>query len=220
MPDIEPKDPKLHFANHKGEYLAEYIPPANYKFMNWFRNKYIRTRNYFGKDIYYWHVRHNLYPNYRKTADIEFIMHVIKDHDQEPTDPIERRHYNRAWALYGHEVKYVTGEIGKDKDTEWENEEILHGHPYAYAYTKQWFEKFPEIESKLLYHGVSVNQYVSLLDLLRERALQRRNDYCEKYGLDPESGKKLATAESSKKPRRKAIKHRKSPAKESKNETS
>lgn len=207
-----PKEPKLHFANDKGEYVAEYIPDANFKFMNWFRNKYLHTRNYFGKDIYYWHVRHNLYPNYRKTADIEFIMHVIKDHDQDPVDPIEKRHYKRAWDLYGHEVKYVTGEISKDKDTEWENEEIRHGHPYAYAYTKQWFEKFPEIESKLLYHGLSFGQYISLLDLLQGRALQRRDDYCKEHGLNPETGEKLTTEDSPKKPRRKAIKHDKSPA--------
>lgn len=207
----EPKDPKLHFANDKGVYVAEYVPDANFKFMNWLRTKYVHGRVYLGKDLYYWHIRHDFDPVYRKTSDIEFIMHVVTDHDQKPTDPIEKRHYERAWALYGHEIKYIMGEIAKDKGTEWENEEIRLGHPYAYAYTRQWFQKFPEVETKLLYHGVSLSQYISFLELLRERALQRRDDYCEKHGLDTETGEKLTTTDSSKKSRRKAMKSRKSP---------
>ena len=187
----EYKPPKLHFVNGKGEYVPEYLPTANFKFMDWFRWKYIKVRSYFGKDIYYWHLRHNLDPVDRKTADIEFVHHVVLAHDQNPEDPVERRHFKRAWKLYGHEMKYVLEEIGKDKDTEWENAEIRNGHPYAYAYTKQWFEKFPEVESKLMYHGISMSQYLALLDILRARALKRRDEYCQQHGLDPETGEKL-----------------------------
>lgn len=186
-----PKEPRLHFANEKGEYIAEYIPEDHYKFADWLRDKHVYLRNYFHKDIYYWHIRHNIPTYSRKTGDIEFLLHVLKDHDREPEDRMERRHYRRAWLLYGLEVEYITSEIAKDEDTTWENDEMRLGHPYAYAYTQQWYEKLPEVETKLLYHGISYDQYASLLDLLVDRAVQRRDDYCSEHGLDPETGEKL-----------------------------
>lgn len=142
------KQPKLYIANDKGQYVAEYMPPANYKFVDWFRYKYLNARVHFGKEIYYWHVRHNLLPHIRKVSDIEFIHHVMKDHDQNPTDPVEKRHYKRAWALYGHETNFVTAELAKDEITGWKDGEFTNGHGYAYGYKMRWYEKFPQVETR------------------------------------------------------------------------
>ncbi len=215
----EYKEPKLHFANAKGEYVAEYMPSANFIFMDWFRWKYIGLRVRFDKDVYYWHIRHTIDPFYRKSSDIEFIRHVIKEHDQNPTDPVERRHYKRAWRLYGHEMKFVTEELAKDEGTEWEDGEFTNGHAYAYGYKKQWFNKFPEPEDKLMYHGLSWGQYRGLLELLQTRAEARRKEYCEQHGLDPETGEKLG-AKKKRKSRLKTTKPGKSLAKVKKSETS
>ena len=212
------KHPKLYLPNEKGEYVPEYIPPAQFKFRNWFRWKYVKLLNYYGKDIYYWHIRHNHYPEYRKTTDIEFLLHVVKDHEYNPTDPTEKKHFDRAWKLYGKELQYVLGELAKDEGKEWENSEFVHGHPYAYGYKKQWFPKFPEMETKLTYHGVKFHELLDLNELSAERAKARMAEYCELHGLDPETGEKLSDKKP-KKSRRKATKHDKSPTKESKNET-
>lgn len=214
----EYKEPRLHFPNAKGEYVAEYVPSANFIFMDWFRWKYIELRVRLGKEIYYWHIRHTLDPYYRKISDVEFIRHVIKDHDQEPKDPVEKRHYARAWRLYGHEMKFVVEELAKDEDTEWEDSEFTHGHPYAYGYKNHWFSKFPEPEDKLIFHGLSWGQYRDTLDLLASKAVARRNEYCEKHGLDPETGEKIE-GKKHKKARLKTTKSKESPAKEAQSET-
>lgn len=169
----------------------EYIPTANYKFMDWFRNKYLKARVHFGKDIYYWHIRHTSDPEYRKISDIDFIRHVVEDHDSNPTDLIEKRHYNRAWSLYGTEMKFVIEELRKDEGTEWEDGEFTDGHPYAYGYKKRWFDKYPIVETKLMYHGISMSQHLDLIDIAERHLLKKRDEYCKKYNLDPETGQKL-----------------------------
>ncbi len=188
-----PNDPKLHFANETGVYIEEYIPTDNFMLGDWLRDRHIAIRDYFGKDIHYWHVRHRLIPRARKTTDIEFLQHVITDHGLEPEDRLEKRYFDRAWGLYGHEYRYILAEISKDSKNDPDDPGPRLGHPYAYAYMDHWFEKSPEIEIKLLYHGVSYSQYFSLLDLLEARGLQRRAAHREKHGLDPETGKKPDT---------------------------
>lgn len=189
-----PKTPKLYFANEQGAYSEEYIPGEHFTFADWLRCKHIYFRDYYHKDIYYWHVRHFIPPISRKVMDIAFILHVIQDHDYEPEDGIERRHFKRAWALYGHEISYVLAEIAKDENSEPDSNGFTFGHPYAYAYTKQWYEKFPEMETKLLYHGIGYNQYIELLDIFIERGQQREIDMYKEYGLDPVTGKKMTSA--------------------------
>lgn len=209
--ELEIKPPKLYFVNDQGEYVPEYIPPILFKHAYWLREKYIAARTYFGKDIYYWHLRHRASPDFRKVLDIEFIQHVALEHNYQPQDPVERRHYNRVWKLYGHEMKLVLQEIGRDKDTKWKDPKFRKGHPYAYAYSDKWFLKFPVVERKLLYHGISLDQLDPLIELLNDRASERIDGYCEKHGLNPDTGEKLAT---------KTIKNNKNRTKTKKNETS
>lgn len=216
---IEYKEPRLYFKNVKGIYVPEYIPSSNFKFMNWVRLKYVFLRQRFGKDIYYWHIRHDLSPEYRKTCDIEFIRHVITDHDSNPKDPVERRHYNRAWALYGPELTFVLKELEKDTDEEAEKGVSTPGHVYAYAYKDNWFKKFLAIERKILYHGIDAYDYPVLHDLIREREVKQYQEYCKEHNLDPNTSKPLSTKQQ-RKSRPKARKSEKSVAKAKKNETS
>jgi hypothetical protein len=189
-----PVPPRLQVPAGNGQFALEYIPEPFSKLSFWYRNKYMLTRDRLGMDIYYWHTRH-LYDKSTealKQADIEFILHVIEEHDQYPTDRVERRNYYRAWKLYGHEIKFVVEEMAKD-DKQDQFGEMTDGHPYAYGYARKWFNPNILAETKLLYHGLNYYQFLSLLDVFVSRHTQLRNDYAKANGLDPETGLKLKT---------------------------
>lgn len=180
--------PRLQFKNESGNIVTEYFPIANSKFGDWLRELNIDIRTAFGKDIYYWHTRHYHDPEFRKLFDLQFVQHVIFDHeDQEPEDPVEKRHYKRAWKLYGHEIKYVLSEIGKDRENMFDDGPTSQGHPYAYAYAKKWLSILAETEQKLKYHGLSFEEHRELAKLSLERATQKRSENNQQSSIDPET---------------------------------
>ena len=187
--DIQ-KEPKLYFPNLKGEYEAEYIPPNYLNITNWFRWKYITLRSKYGKDIYYWNFRYLHYPDFRKTADIEFILHVIKDHDYKPSEKSEKKHFEKAWKLYGTELQYVLEALNKDKSKDMENNEVAHSYHYAHAYKDKWFPKRTEADTKLIYHGVKFYEMANYFEQSIEEETIRLKAYFVEHGLDPDTGKK------------------------------
>jgi len=184
------KRKKLRFTDEQGVEFEEYIPPLYSKFGYWWRWVHVKARKKFNVDIYYWHIRHSYDPKDRKYLDVQFVNHFLFDHYQKPTDPIEKRHYRRAWARYGREINCVAGELSKDRSTRWGDEGPKKGHPDAYRYTKLWFNPPYEAEWKLLFHGVSLNQYGDILILLRERGRQRKTIYREEHKLKSKPKKK------------------------------
>lgn len=75
------KEPRLFFPDSDGKYMSEYIPPPESRISFWLKERYLEFRILLGKDIYYWHIRHSYDPEFRKSSDVEFIRHVIKDHN-------------------------------------------------------------------------------------------------------------------------------------------
>lgn len=184
-------EPLLHFINEKGTYVAEYIPPNHTVLMNWLRWKLIILRDHFGKDFYYWDIRHLHHHEFRKTADIEFVLHVIKDHDYKPSDPTEKKHFDKAWKLYGTELQYVLEALAKDEGKELEDSKIVRSHHYAHAYKDKWFPKHTEPETKLTYHGVKFYEMANYFEQSIGQETIRLNAYLVDHGLDPKTGKKL-----------------------------
>lgn len=173
--------PRLQFRDAKDRILVEYVPPESTWIGNILRGLHIRLRTTFGKDIYYWHVRHASDPEYRKITDIQFILHVLFDHDnQYPDDPIERRHFKRAWKLYGNEIEYFIDQLRNDTQGALNVDTVGGVHPYARAYGQQWFSADTEPEQKLMYHGLSIGQYAEVHKILTNRAVVKlqpqRND--------------------------------------------
>lgn len=166
-------EPRLSFADIKGKYRAEYLPPINHKLTDWVRYKYLKLRRQMGKDVYYWHVRQIFEPLIRKRMDISFILHVYSAHNAEPEDPVERRHFKRAWRLYGNEINPVFEGIIKNSKKK-SNKDYQKIHGYIKAYTRLWFESDQSVEFKLLYHGIKLNEFLELLDMLANREKQEK----------------------------------------------
>ncbi len=184
------KGPRLHFVNEHGDYVTEYLPTENLRITNWLRDQYLQLRKRLDWDIYYWHFRHTYEPEYRKVNDVEFINHVKSEHQDRPDDRIERRHYNWAWQLYGHEINFVKREWGKDNFKKLKNVELQQGHPYAYAYVERWYRQ-SDPNTKALYHGLKLLDYLETSRDVLERIKHQNSEYIKKHGLDPETGLKL-----------------------------
>lgn len=186
------KQPRLYFPNKKGEYVAEYMPPNYITFTNWFRWKYIILRHKYGRDIYYWNFRYLHHFEYRKTSDIAFVLHVMKDHNLKPTDRTEKKHFDTAWRLYGSEIQYVLNVLDTNESKDSEISKIVHGHHYANAYKKKWFPKSTEINTKLTYHGINFNEMANYFEQSIEQEKIRLESYYKEQGLDPTTGMKLS----------------------------
>lgn len=183
----EQKYTKLYFKNDYGENALEYLPSDNSKFTDWFRYKYVKARGILGLNVYYWHIRHSHTNNDRKKLDLNFINHVVIEHGNEPDDPIENRHFKKAWDLYGSEVNYVIDEFKKCKNKNGKYELT----PELNSYVEKWHSIYQEPDRKFMYHGMKLVDYMHLLILFDEREKQRILEYCKKNGLDPITGKKL-----------------------------
>lgn len=178
---------KMRLRAYDGIEMVEYIPGEVNKYKSWILVKYGILRSKLGLKVYYWHIRHNHSVDDRKRLDLNFINHVVVDHGNEPDDPIEKRHFNKAWDLYGFEVNYVLDEFKKSKNKDGE----YKLHPEIDDYTKKWYSIYPEPERKFMYHGMKLVDYMHLLMLFDEREKQRSLEYCKENGLDPITGEKL-----------------------------
>ena len=171
---------KMRFRAYDGMEMEEYIPGEVNKYKSWVLVKYGILRSKLGLNVYYWHIRHNHSPHDRKRLDLDFVQHGVLDHDSNPDDPIEKRHFQKAWKLYGFEVNYALEEFKKLKKAE-----VQKFTPELEAYLERWHTYYKEPDRKLMYHGMKLVDYMTLLMLFDEREKQRRLEYCKENGLEP-----------------------------------
>lgn len=160
---------RLHFASDQGRKYKEYIPPVNSKFTDWFRTMHYKVRVFYGKDIYYWHIRHCLGPIDRKQQDIEFFYHVLKAHGGKPVEPVEKRHFKRAHRHYGNEFAYVMSQISKEKRNMSKASDTKEADPQVDLYLKRWLNTPLDADYTVTYHGISRTQYSDLMKHIYER---------------------------------------------------
>ncbi len=165
----------LHFASDQGIRYKEYIPPVNSEFTNWFRTMHYKARVFLGKDIYYWHIRHWFGPIGRKQEDIEFLYHVLKTHGGKPVEPVEKRHFNRAFRHYGNEFAYVMSQVSKEENNKSKVNASLEADPQVDLYLKRWLNMAYDADYTVVYHGISRAQYRDLTKLLYEREKQKED---------------------------------------------
>lgn len=177
---------KMHFRAYDGTEMEEYIPGEVNKYKSWVLVKYGILRSKLGLKVYYWHIRHNHSPHDRKRLDLDFVQHVVMDHNSNPDDPIEKRHFKKAWDLYGFEVNYVLDEFKKSKNKDGE----YKLPPEIDVYTKKWYSIYPEPERKFMYHGVKYYEMANYFEQSIEEETIRLKAYFVEHGLDPDTGKK------------------------------
>lgn len=149
--------------------MPEYIPLKISKFEIYARNKYSYIRESLGLEIYYWHYRHLYPPIIRKQEDLRFFMHVYNDHNGQPTDKIEKRHYRYVWNTYAFEIKrLIIPKLNADK-----NREPLT-HYYTEAYFKRWVFKNANPELSRLYHGIAYDEALEITGQMIKRIGQTR----------------------------------------------
>ena len=114
-------EPKLLIPNYQGGHFQEHIPPDYPYLSQRLRDYYAAYRSKFGLQLYYWQLRFMFRPKERKVYDLNFMMHVDKDHDGKPEMIMERIHYYFAKQKYLPELKFI-----KSMDeTDWRME---HSH--------------------------------------------------------------------------------------------
>jgi (2Fe-2S) ferredoxin len=163
--------PKLMLPNllEPTKYKEEYIPPKQSRANLWLRQRYLHLRIRLNKDIYYWQVRFLLMPLERKCYDIDFIMHVLNEHNGKPEQKTEKRHYEYAKTLYLSEINYIIDQMNKDETRDAANR---IGHPYAYAYLERWKKSLDTPYVKTWYHGVSASDFRDILKMHLSKELQ------------------------------------------------
>lgn len=180
MPRYRPETEKslMHISYYVGRELhTEYIPRRTSRFGFCAFQLYRRVLNKFGVPHYYIHYRHLYSGPTRKAEDFRFLMHVIADHDEQPEDHYERRHFERILALYEPEFSaLIRPIIGKDY------KKAGVADNYIRAYYRNWLTKQTSPDLRRLYHGVEGYEMVELLpklyrnsDTHRSRVLKRIN---------------------------------------------
>ena len=171
---------KLKFINENGKVGYEYLPTEINKTIDWLMCKYAIARNMLGMNVYYWHIRNSHSINDRKRLDLNFINHVVVEHGNEPEDKLEKKHFKKAWNLYGFEVNYFLDEFKKRKKTNGKYELT----PELNLYVEQWYSIYQEPDRKLMYHGMKLIDYMNLLMLFAERETQRSIEYYKENVTD------------------------------------
>lgn len=151
---------RIHFIDNRGRKRSEYVPPANQYHLNWLREKYLYWRIVLDRDIYYWHVRHRIEPKYRKIFDIAFIYHYGAVHGSHSDNWFERRHFWLAWNLYGHEQRFILGELDKvDQNIN------VKAHPDVKKYFRSWMiDHDPDLIP--LFHGMKPYDFDRQLEMV------------------------------------------------------
>lgn len=169
-------EPKLLIPDYQGKHFTEYIP-SNYSYLNnRIRDYYAAYRSKFGLQLYYWQVRFMFTPKERKVYDLNFMLHVEKDHNGKPDMLIERLHYYFAKRKYQAELNFIKSMEMLDWQMEHSKDIELQKHPYVKAYKKHWVENFRESPDwKTLYHGVNILELGPVLDKLKIKTSNRRN---------------------------------------------
>lgn len=161
----------VSFPDVNGKLVNEYIP----KDVGWlgFKVKEAIGLMYAkrGIEIYYWNLRHIMVPETIKQGDLQFIIHVIEDHDGVPTDWRERRFYNKLLKLYYYDVEWF---IKPMTDENKSKDPIVH--PYYLAYKKRWI-KPKDSNFKRSYHGLNRAEAVEMIEIYIEQIKKRRSRF-------------------------------------------
>lgn len=173
--DIEPK---LLIPDYQGKHFPEYVP-SDYSFIgNRFRDYYAAYRSKFGLQLYYWQLRFMYRPKERKVYDLNFMMHIDKDHDGKPEMIMERIHYYFAKQKYLPELNFIKSMDMPGWRMEHSKDIYLQKHPYVKAYKQNWIKNFDESPNwKLLYHGVHILELSPVLDKLKIKSDYRRKHF-------------------------------------------
>lgn len=167
--------PRLYFPNFNGGFIKEYIPGTYKKSTKKIVFWYNILRNKLGLNLYYWHMRDIYPPLDRKIKDLEFIQHVIEQHDGKPKLLMEKVHFNIAWSLYGREYNYIQ-QTEKDEELLKESTKDVYyqKHPYVVAYKKRW-RSYAKDDSEwtTLYHGLKLREMEFFFDILEQKDKDR-----------------------------------------------
>lgn len=173
---------KLYTPSKDGTYLEEHIP-SNHSLTFKIRSWLLNFKFDHGINVYYWDFRFLYLPKERKARDLAFIVHVLNDHNGQPSDKKELRHYGSAIKRYQHEVDYF---IYKNDDGRVLNlKEVKFKHPYEQAYKKQWGQISEIADFKRLYHGINRGEFI---DIVKRDVNILNSKYPKKY-LKPSSEK-------------------------------
>lgn len=158
-------EPKLLLPNFKGQHYQEYIPKDCSRLESFIRRKYTNILDRLGFKTYYWRIRHLFPAKYRKIYDLNFLLHVDKDHSGKPSQRIERIHYRLARMKYGAELNFIKSAELAEWQMEHSKDVYLQKDHYVKAYRQKWLKNFREDpEWKLLYHGVEAYEIIPYID--------------------------------------------------------
>lgn len=159
--------PKLMFADKDGQYYMEYVPD---KLNTWevLWERYVNRRRFKNNELlYYWHLKSIIPVKNLKILDVNFILHVINDHDDNnPADREEARYFHTIHPRYQREINAFLSENKKSWRKQAHAKKIhLQKDPYFLAYKKHWVDTFAFGPSmRLFYHGVNLQEAKTLLD--------------------------------------------------------
>ncbi len=160
---------KLVWFDDKNQRYEEYLPSFS-RLEAWLHHKWFNYRCMHGKPIYYWHTRFKFTPEILKHRDLEFIQHVLHDHEGRAELAEEQQWFEKLLFRYGKELHYVNAELAKDSPQSQATERWAMGDQYALAYNRKWLQPFVQknAQFKTLYHGIDFSEYLKLLSAERD----------------------------------------------------
>jgi len=145
--------PLLYFPDEVNNYHAERIPIDTGAFIKKFSRLRIVVLSILGRDLYWKHVRYLCDVEDMKRLDLQFLKHVEDDHAGQPEDTVERRMYEHFKLVYKNEYEWIKHELAHEYTSE-----------YAMAYRARWLDRTVIPEWKLLFHGVSWNESLNIIE--------------------------------------------------------
>lgn len=183
-------EPLLLIPDYQGKHFQEHIPTEYSYLGNRLRDHYAANRSRLGLQLYYWQLRFMFPPKERKVYDLNFMIHVDKDHDGKPDMWMERIHYYFAKKRYLPELNFIKSMDMLDWQMEHSKDIYLQKNPYVKAYKQKWIKNFKENPGwKLLYHGVHILEVGPVMDKLKIQSNYRRNHFLRHSKKTAESAK-------------------------------
>jgi hypothetical protein len=142
--------------NKIGLYLSEFVPKTSYSAPKRARLAYMRLRSLLGLKLYYWQLRFLFDdPKFLKLYDFEFMRHVRNEHHGMPNIFIEKLHFFIARIRYRKVQNINEKHAGKVDIPEW----------------------------RITYHGVTWNEYQSLVQLVIKRHESEKERLIKSLGV-------------------------------------